>query len=77
MRWTLRWRLQRDGWSSCENADYERGCEEEVRQALIDLEKAHALCVLMNYSADDELPTTYTGLHHFVEWAHARLAKRR
>ena len=76
MRWTLRWRLQRERWSAEENANYERGFEREVEQALIDLKEAAALCELIDYSEHDELPTTYTGLRHFVEWAKGQLAKR-
>ena len=76
MRWTLLWRLQRDHWSSSKNAEYERGCEEEVQQAIRDLEEAYALALLLKYPCDAKMPTTYTELYAFVEWARAKVSTR-
>ena len=76
MRWTLLWRLQRDHWSSSKNAEYERGYEEEVQQAMRDLEEAYALALLLKYPWDEKMPTTYTELYSFVEWARAKVSTR-
>ena len=75
MRWTLRWRLQRDRWTSTQNAEYERGYEDEVQQAIIDLREAYALALQLEYHWDDLLPTTWTELHDFVRWARNEVRK--
>ena len=43
---------------------------------MVDLEEAYALALLLKYPWDERLPTTYTELHDFVEWARTKVRTR-